>query len=372
MRKHWITGTFLLIFPIGGCVGIGPRVLDRDHIDYGRSISETQKRQVLLNLVRLRYADAPTFVSINQIVSNQSLQRTGTASAQLGSALPGSFGALTGDVQYRDNPTITFSPISGAELAGTLVRPLTPTELFSLAQNGLPIDVLLRLGVQSISLPNAGLLQNAHVTGSRRAGSPAFFKLLAGLRTLQDNGGLSFRFSSDKTGTRATDKKGPRATDNTDPRVYLSISNGSDPALTPVVAQVRSMLGMRTPEVELIYGRTTSRADQIAILTRSFIGVLAHISGEIDVPIDDVEAHQTISSISSAGYGPKPVIIVRTGQHEPSNAFATIQYQGQWFWVAKTDYDSKLAFSMVQLLFAIVQGDVDRSKAPVLTIGTGG
>ena len=372
MRKHWITGTFLLIFPIGGCVGIGPRVLDRDHIDYGRSISETQKRQVLLNLVRLRYADAPTFVSINQIVSNQSLQRTGTASAQLGSAVVGSFGALTGDVQYRDNPTITFSPISGAELAGTLVRPLTPTELFSLAQNGLPIDVLLRLGVQSISLPNAGLLQNAHVTGSRRAGSPAFFKLLAGLRTLQDNGGLSFRFSSDKTGPRATEKKGPRATDNTDPRVYLSISNGSDPALTPVVAQVRSMLGMRTPEVELIYGRTTSRADQIAILTRSFIGVLAHISGEIDVPIDDVEAHQTISSISSAGYGPKPVIIVRTGQHEPSNAFATIQYQGQWFWVAKTDYDSKLAFSMVQLLFAIVQGDVDRSKAPVLTIGTGG
>jgi hypothetical protein len=238
------------------------------------------------------------------------------------------------------------------------VRPLTPTELFSLAQNGLPIDILLRLGVQSVNnLQNAGLLESAP-SGFRRAGSPAFFKLLAGLRTLQDNGGLSFRFASDKTGPRATDKKGAHATDNTDPRVYLSISNGSNPALTPVVAQVRSLLGMRAPEVEVVYGRTTRRPDQIAILTRSFIGVLAHISREIDVPIEDVEAHQTISSISSAGYGQKPIIIVRTGPHEPSNAYATIQYEGQWFWVAKTDYDSKVAFSMVQLLLAIVQGEL--------------
>lgn len=357
MRRFWIAA-FLLIPPIGGCAGIGPPVLERDHLDYAHAITDTQKQQTLMNIVRLRYADVPAFLSVNQVVSNHTLEGSATASANIfPNAKTSTFGWPTGSVRYTDNPIITFSPVTGAQLAGSLARPLTPSELFPLAQNGLPIDVLLRLGVQSIgNLRNTGRLENTYVAPGSQSGSPGFFRLLAGLRTLQDNGGLSFRFSSEKSGSR----------------VYLSISSGSKASLKSVVAEVRSLLGMRAQEVEIVYGRTAFRPNQIAILTRSFLGVLAHISGQIDVPDADIEAQRTLASIRYAGGEQRPVVVVHTAQSKPSDAFATIRYRGQWFWVSDSDFDSKVAFSVVQILNAIAQGEAaDSSKAPILSISTG-
>ncbi|MGO1077064.1 hypothetical protein [Inquilinus sp. CA228] len=349
-------GALLLLLPLCGCAGIGPTTLYRDHLDYAKAITDAQKEQTLMNVVRLRYADVPAFLSINQVVASRSLQRTGTVGA---TGYPdfsaGTFGALTGSVQYNDNPTITFSPVSGPQFAGSFVRPLAPSELFPLAQNGLPIDVLLRLGVQSIGrLENAGRPEiTTAAQGAQTTGSPAFFRLLAGLRTLQDSGGLSFRFTGGKDGAH----------------VYLLISNGSDPALA---AEMRSLLGMGTDEAEIVYGRTASRPNQVAMLTRSFIGVLAHVSGQIDVPDADVEAHRTLASIGHAGGEQRPSIVVRTGQTKPADAFAAIPYRDRWFWIADTDFESKVAFSIVQLLMAIAQGEVDKAAAPVLTISAGG
>jgi hypothetical protein len=42
-----------------GCTGIGPPTVDRDRFDYVSAISESWKRQTLLNLIKVRYLDAP-------------------------------------------------------------------------------------------------------------------------------------------------------------------------------------------------------------------------------------------------------------------------------------------------------------------------
>jgi len=41
----------------------------------------------------------------------------------------------TGGVTYTDRPTMTFSPVTGAMLAGSFVRPLAPREVLLPAQN---------------------------------------------------------------------------------------------------------------------------------------------------------------------------------------------------------------------------------------------
>jgi len=52
----------ILILPVpGGCVSVGPGTIDRDRFAYTDAISESWKRQMLLNLVKIRYADAPIF-----------------------------------------------------------------------------------------------------------------------------------------------------------------------------------------------------------------------------------------------------------------------------------------------------------------------
>jgi hypothetical protein len=349
-----MAGSFLLAFSIGGCASIGPNALGRDHFDYVQAIADTQKRQALLNVVRLRYADGLTFLSVDQLVSSYQLQGSGSFSVVpnpiTGFAFPSGMAGAT----FSDRPTMTFSPVTGAQLAASFVRPLPLSDVFPLAQNGMPIDVLLRLAVQSIgSLVNTGRLENTPTSRSAgQIGSPDFFKLLADLRALQDGGALSFRFAKTKD----------------DPHVYLSISNGANSALTGAAAQVRSLLGVGPGEIEFIYGRATSRPNQVSLVTRSVIGMLAHISAQIDVPEDDIQAHRTLSSIGYATAEQRPVVVVRASPSQPESTYVAVQFKNRWFWIADTDFDSKVAFSIVQILMDIAHGDTGTTKAPILTI----
>jgi len=54
---------------LSGYRSIGPRTIPRDRYDYSSSISESWKRQTLLNRVKLRYLDPLMFVNAGHIVA---------------------------------------------------------------------------------------------------------------------------------------------------------------------------------------------------------------------------------------------------------------------------------------------------------------
>ena len=61
-----------IAFLLGGCGGLGPRTIPADQIDYSNAIGEASKQQVLLNVVKLRFSDLPSFVSASQVVAGTS------------------------------------------------------------------------------------------------------------------------------------------------------------------------------------------------------------------------------------------------------------------------------------------------------------
>jgi hypothetical protein len=176
-----------------GCANFGSSKLESDQVDYTRALTEGQKRQTLLNIVQLRYADAPVFVNTTQVISAYQLQHSATAGFDV---FPGASAATflsgAGSVQLQQTPTFTFQPVTGQAFARSYLRPLSPAELMSLSLSGLPIDVWFRLAVQSINAhQNVGLLE-----GTTRGGHDNFARLLVNLRKLQLANLLNFRLES--------------------------------------------------------------------------------------------------------------------------------------------------------------------------------
>jgi hypothetical protein len=54
---------------LSGCAGIGPLTVSRDRFDYTEAISDSWKRQMLFNMVKIRYGDAPVFLDVSSVIS---------------------------------------------------------------------------------------------------------------------------------------------------------------------------------------------------------------------------------------------------------------------------------------------------------------
>jgi hypothetical protein len=59
-----------------------PATVTRDRFDYVASISDSWKRQMLQNLLKVRYADAPVFLNVTSVISAYSIAGQAEAAAQ--------------------------------------------------------------------------------------------------------------------------------------------------------------------------------------------------------------------------------------------------------------------------------------------------
>jgi uncharacterized protein YceK len=84
MLLRHVAVSVILVVGLAGCSSIGPKTLPRDRFDYSSAIGESWKYQTLLNIIKLRYMDPPSFIDVAQVVSGYQLQTSvsaaGTAS----------------------------------------------------------------------------------------------------------------------------------------------------------------------------------------------------------------------------------------------------------------------------------------------------
>jgi hypothetical protein len=360
---------------LSGCFNFGGTRLYEDQIGYSRALGDAEKSETLLNIVRIRYGDTPTLLQATQIISGYQLQRNVTGGFQTLS--PSNFLSGSASAQLQQSPTFTFQPLSGEQFAQSFIRPLSPADLIPLAMSGLPIDVLFRLGVQSAN----GLSNAVALTDIGAAGSPDFFLLLQDLRRLQVAGLLTMRFEHAPVAVRteikseAASKPDPKAKpdpkDKPDPgHVYLSIATSPDPELQRVADETKRLLGVPSgaSQAEVVYERSPGHG-QVAILTRSMLGVLSQLAIQIDVPPADVAQHRTLPTVGNVGPERRPVVIIHSGAEMPEHALTSVQYGQTWFWIAEDDFDSKLAFTVLQTLLALAR--TETTPGAILTIPAG-
>ena len=161
-----------------GCVSIGPQTVSRDRFDYTAAISDSWKNQMLFNLVKIRYGDAPVFLDVSSVISQYQVAGQVNVGATLNTKPWTTSGILGTTENYVDRPTITYTPILGDKFARSLMAPIPPSAILSLIQTGYPVDVVFRLLVHEIN----GIRNRFGGEARARSADPEFYSLIEKMR----------------------------------------------------------------------------------------------------------------------------------------------------------------------------------------------
>ncbi len=342
----------LLLFVMGlallllwcGCSSIGPGTVPRDRFDYSSSISESWKRQTLLNIVKLRYCDLPIYVDVGQIVAGYSLEtdvsvggtfQRGSDSLSLGAA-----------GRYTDRPTITYTPLTGTRFIRSSLMPLPPDAVFFMIQAGWPADSVLFAAIASIN----GLKNQESTVAGVTPPDPTFLRVLELLRKIQHSGAVAVRVQHDAQKQQTT---------------ILAFRGMEVPPETVAdIAEVRRLLRLdpAVPEFKLVFASTQSNDRELAVVTRSLIQIMAMISSHVDVPAQDIAEGR-----AAPGLGEAATLRIGCAPHRPADAFAAVHYRDGWFWIDDRDLKTKRAFALLMMLQTLSDTG-EHQPLPLITI----
>ena len=352
--------SMLVVLTLYGCSSMGPGTVPRDRVDYANALSDSWKDQMLLNIVRLRYADTPTFMDVSSVIAAYTIQVAGSAGAagNIGvssnsTTLPNATASVGVAGGYNDRPTISYTPLTGAKFAKSLLQPIPPEAIFSLITAGYPADVVILATVRALN----GIYNRTAGGGKRRPSDPEFYPVLDALRRIQASRAFSMRIEK---------------RNNDQVAIGTFASRPLDPEVQRDVDFVRKTLNLKSEngELTLEYGAVQRNPNELAVLSRSMIEVMNEMSADIEVPAGDVSSGRTYATAEpTADASPydQPRVRIHSGAAPPADAFTAVRYRDTWYWVSDQDFTSKRSLTFLLLFFSLAEtGAVP--EAPVLTI----
>jgi len=332
-----------------GCTAIGPATIDRDRFDYVTAISESWKRQTLLNLLKTRYLDAPVFMDVSSVINQYALE----SEIELGVSWNGAqTQSIGGRGTYTDRPTITYTPLMGEKFARSLLKPLPIPPILLLIQGGYPTDDILRICIQSIN----GIDNNRRSAVGRNA-DPQFEELLTLFRRVYEADEIAMRSKKTDTGVK----------------MLIIFRPAADGTISENLRRLKKLLGLapHANEFKVAHGKFALDDTEIAILSRSMIQIMTAFAACIETPeSDDVGMHmnEALQAKGLTGKSPRPLILVKNGSSKPGAAFVAVRYRDRWFWIDDQDIYSKYMFNFLMILFSFTERGNAEPFRPVITV----
>nr|VFK24058.1 MAG: hypothetical protein BECKMB1821G_GA0114241_100716 [Candidatus Kentron sp. MB]VFK34103.1 MAG: hypothetical protein BECKMB1821I_GA0114274_10615 [Candidatus Kentron sp. MB]VFK76740.1 MAG: hypothetical protein BECKMB1821H_GA0114242_10725 [Candidatus Kentron sp. MB] len=340
-----------------GCTQIGPDMVKGGRNDYNQVLAKTGDEETLLNLVRLRYADNPVFLEVASISTsftwNQGLDAKITEVQPQGA---GDQIELGGSLGYSERPTITYTPLGGANFVRNVLTPVELDSLLLLSHSGWSIERLLRVMANRMN----GVENAREASGPTPANAPRFADFLTAteiMRTLQRKSAITFGYRKEGKETVPAMRIEPDALDS-DQLQALSDIIGLQPD---------------KPFVDLDIAAHQPRPDALGFELRSLAGIMFFLSHAVDVPEQDItEGRATVTKTASGAPFDWELVVgdlldIKSQEEQPSNAAIAIRYRNSWFYIDDADTQSKYTLMLLGQLRALQAGNIHRI-GPLLTL----
>jgi len=328
-----------------GCASVRPERIGVDRMGYGQIIAESWKRQTLLNVVRLRYGDAPVFLEVASVINSYSVGGRTSAGASLPSAVDPNVFTLDAEGIWSNTPTVTYQPLIGDRFTRSLLQPIPPTAVFQMLQAGWSANLVISTVVSSIN----GLRNDTLGIG----GDPGFFQAVEALTRIQRAGGFGIRVEPRKDGGA----------------VVLVLRRGTvDKQLQEDARRVRELLGLEEglDEFEVSYGLLPRNTHDVAVLSRSMMEVMLNLGAGVELPAQHV-ADGRASPAPPAESLPNVLVHIHSGSAAPADTYTAVQFKDLWYWIDDTDIASKRTFTFLMLLFSLAETG-QPAPTPVVTV----
>ncbi|CAN5324898.1 hypothetical protein BH10PLA2_BH10PLA2_33200 [soil metagenome] len=403
-----------------GCVSglgcsLGPRSIERSRLQYNEAIKTTTEQQLLLNIVRLRYLDSPSSLSITAIAQQQEIAAGLRAVPFFTSAAAGDIGSYRGailpgvELSGASRPTLSYTPIDDQEFTRRLFTPITLDGLAYLGKTTWPIATVFRL-----YLENANWVSNAETaSGPTPRQQPVYAEFLAGVEALQRLRDRSLAvLHSEEREERLTDgvPAGPgtagaaveaakagleyRKDDKNgwvtlrkrqQPLLRLGTLPDDDPDLQAFcrafkLDPAKRKFELTTEKLDpFLAGTPKAGLDALDLETRSLLQVLFFVAHGVQVPPPHLLSGVAPQTVESEG---KPFdwdqvltglfkVCWADGKNPPPHAHVSVRYNGYWFYIDQRDRDTKATFNLLMELSRLELG-AKLGTAPVLTLPIGG
>lgn len=341
------------MFALSGCVGVGPKSISMGRASYNEAINRTDDEQMLLAIVKSRYGETFSLLSVSGVAANVRFRTNTGIQAGFGPDrnYDGNLVPFSGGFVYEENPTITYAPVHGEKYIRQLLSPI-------------PLDLLvlsIRNATRSADYVTAFAnrindMRNPDFLHADSKPDPRFERFVALGGELGQAGVLQW----------AADAK-----EDVD---FVILISGYAPDWSEMVHEYLSLLGFPMPRDEtkdivipVYFGVRGQKLEGIAISTRSTFDLLEIMQASIEIPQEHSNAglSRTYPAPGLAGKD----LHIHASKVKPEQPAIAVRHRGYWFFIDDADMRTKLFYTILKGFWSVsISSAANQSAAPVLTI----
>ena len=370
---------------IVGCRSIGPVGIHMDRESYNNIVLQTEREQLLMNIVRLRYLEGSQYTQISAITASYSLNESLSGNVTTSSSPPyilSSLGSsISPSISYSDSPTISYTPLSNSDFTKSLLTPISMTN-FLLLSHATNFDymMLYSIFIEAIGEVNARLL---NIKGLNHV-TPQYItynKTLDLMKKLYNRGAFqaprSISYEHNLGALIRFHKKDSNSPDAIKLKKLLQVPLDTrdlifmEHTLLEELEEKNGIIGFGNPKSNI--------KNIIFVRFRSLMSIMSVLARGVQVPRQDICAHLTKELIQSDGTPfnwqekMRDILTIYSQEKMPTeNVLVKVFFHHHWFYIKASDSISKDTFSALQQLFVLTSSDTASPAMPILTIPVAG